>query len=541
MKTRFLSLVLILPFIFLSNSLNAQDKEQELFNTAFPKFGNELKCSKDITKMDNKTVKAFRTELNRLSDANDDLIAYNAGALGEENSKIFTPKDLKKLDIKKLENIISDMRNKIIAYMGSLTKYGADSIRCIRTISLYEGSYKRKNYEAAYNHWSFLFKFYPKSRKSIYSNGTKVILWKFKTEKNKELKEKWIDTLMQVYDQRIKYYLSRSYPKGYVLGQKGKDLFKYSPNDLEKAYKILEESIFLQKVNSQDAILFTYMQATDAMFKKEKIDAAKFVDNYNIISDLLKQRLTKTKKPGNVKKTIENVDLIFSNSDAASCDNIVGAYKTKFEESPEDVELLNKIVKILSDKECTKSDLYFKVVVALDKAEPTAFSSYGIAKMYFGKENFEKSKEYYDKAIGMETNDSLKAKYYYESAIVLSKMGKKVASKSNALKAASLRENYGAPYLLIATLYVSSGCRQMTFTKNGNRVKGELSRISNWVAVDKLIKAKTIDPSITEDANKLIRSYSGFPNKEDAFSYGLTKGMKVTVGCWINETTTARF
>jgi len=548
MKTRFISMVLILSFIFLSNNINAQNPEQELFNTAFPKFGNELKCSDNITKMDNKMVKVFRAELNKLSDANDDIVAYNAGALAEENSKVFTPKDLKKLDTKNLQKIISDMRSKIIAYMGSLTKYGADSINCIRNIALFTQSYKSKNYKAAYKYWSFLFQFYPKSSLNIYSRGTSVIQWKFKTEKNKELKQKWVDTLMLVYDQRVKYYLSRRYPKGYVIGKKGKDLLKYSPKDFEKAYKILEESVNLQKVNSQDGILFAYMQATDAMFKKKKIDAGVFIDNYNKISDLLNQRLTKVKKNDAVKKTIENVDLLFRKSDAASCENIVAIYKVKYKAAPNDIELLKKIAQILDDvagksknateaKKCTDSQLYFDVIIGLDKDKPTALSSYRIAKMYFLKGNNGKSKEYYEKAIGMETNDSIKSKYLYESAIVLNKLGKKAAARTKALEAAKLNPNYGAPYLLIATLYASSGCNKITSPK-----AAEMQGVSYWVAVDKLVKAKAIDPNIIADANKLINQYrSRFPNKEKGVWNNIFKGTKVTIGCWINESTTARF
>ncbi|MBN1251079.1 MAG: hypothetical protein JXR51_11810 [Bacteroidales bacterium] len=537
MKKRFVLLILFLPFIFLTEKVNAQDVEQELFNAAFPKFGNELKCDENISKMDNKTVLEFRTELKKLSNAIDDLVAFNAGALTDENFKVFTNKDLKKIDTKKLQPIITDKRNQIIEYMGTLTKYGADSINCIKTIFLFDQAYKNKKYNEAYKYWNFLFKFYPMSTKSIYSKGTDVIEYKYKVENNNDVKEKWIDTLMKVYDQRIKYYTDRKYPKGYVLGRKGKDLLKYRQEDVETAYKILEESIKLQNANSEDAVLLTFMQATEGMYRKEKIDAAVVVDNYSMISDLLARRLKNIKENDKVKQAIDGVDLIFTNSQAASCDKIIEAYQAKYNATPNDIPLLNKIAKILGEKDCTDSKLYFDVAIALDKAEPSAFSSYNIAIMSFKKDDLNKSKEYYDKAIKMEKTDSLKAKYYYESAIVLSKLGQKVASRTNALKAAELRSDFGAPYLLIATLYASSGCDEMTSPKSGN-----LSRISYWVAVDKLNKAKAVDPSIADQVNKLIYQYSSnFPNKEDAFFYGITKGINVTVGCWINETTTARF
>jgi hypothetical protein len=85
-------------------------------------------------------------------------------------------------------------------------------------------------------------------------------------------------------------------------------------------------------------------------------------------------------------------------------------------------------------------------------------------------------------------------------------------------------------------MYASSGCSQLSSPE------GELHNIAYWPAIDKLVKAKSVDPSVADAANRLISSYSGrFPNAENGFMIGVTKGRTVTVGCWINETTTARF
>jgi hypothetical protein len=62
-----------------------------------------------------------------------------------------------------------------------------------------------------------------------------------------------------------------------------------------------------------------------------------------------------------------------------------------------------------------------------------------------------------------------------------------------------------------------------------------------WIAVDQFINAKTIDTSLTDEANELINRYSQyFPNAEDAFFYGVQEGQEYSVGCWINEKTRAR-
>jgi hypothetical protein len=62
-----------------------------------------------------------------------------------------------------------------------------------------------------------------------------------------------------------------------------------------------------------------------------------------------------------------------------------------------------------------------------------------------------------------------------------------------------------------------------------------------WAALDKYYRAKSVDPSVADDANDKIGRYSQYmPSKTDLFDRGIAEGSSFTVGCWINETTTAR-
>ena len=62
-----------------------------------------------------------------------------------------------------------------------------------------------------------------------------------------------------------------------------------------------------------------------------------------------------------------------------------------------------------------------------------------------------------------------------------------------------------------------------------------------WVAVDKFIRAKSIDKTLTEKANKAIATYSKyFPNTESCFFNGVESGQRYKVECWINESTKVR-
>jgi len=534
MKKKVISLMLV-SVLFVVGKTFAQTSE-EIFSEAFPKLGNELKCNDSKAKLTAQEVADFRAELQKLADADDDLLAFNAGALTDENFKVFTNKKLKKADTEAIAKIIHEKRNKMIAYMGTKTKYGAEEMECKKAIALFKQSVKQKSYDDAYGYWNYLFHYYPMSTKSIYSK-TGFLKYQYNKSKTSEEKNAWIDTLMMVYDQRIKYFGNDpKYSKGFILGRKGRDLLKYRKTSIKEAYGYLYESVKLQGAKSEDAVLLTLMQATEGMFVNGEAEADIVVDNYSMISDLLAKRIGAVKNKTKTQQAIDGVDAIFANSKAATCEGIIGAYEKKFKANPDDLELLEKIAKILDDKDCTDSQLYFDIVEKLNKMKPSAFTSYGLANMSLKKNEYNKANEFLKKAIELETSDSLKAKYYYKLALVSNKQGQKQQARTYANKAINLRKDYGAPYLLIATLYAGSGCTTLT------KPEGELSRVSYWVAVDKLVQAKNADPSITADANKLIGQYSrNFPNKEDAFFLNVTKGKRVTVGCWINESTTARF
>ena len=63
-----------------------------------------------------------------------------------------------------------------------------------------------------------------------------------------------------------------------------------------------------------------------------------------------------------------------------------------------------------------------------------------------------------------------------------------------------------------------------------------------WVAVDYMVKAKNADPTLEEEANKMIVQYRQyFPEKSEAFMYNLTDGQSYRVSCGgMSATTTVR-
>jgi len=122
-----------------------------------------------------------------------------------------------------------------------------------------------------------------------------------------------------------------------------------------------------------------------------------------------------------------------------------------------------------------------------------------------------------------DSDEATDAEYNYELAVFTFKAGMAARAFAAARKAAELNPALAAKaYFLLGSIWGNTVCQ-------GNEIE---RRAPYWVAVDFLNKAKNADPSLTDDANNLIRQYSAyFPQTADAFMYDLSNGQSYTVSC----------
>lgn len=444
---------------------------------------------------------------------------------------------------------LADNPVKTNSQQDNLPKYGKDSVTCIQNLSLYYESYKQwrqshytsnSTVDYSYKYWQKVFSACPKSSENIYIAGAKMLNYFIKKAPTPEKKQSLIDSLMMVYDTRIRYFpLSRKTHNsqiGTILGRKGVALYQYRPDEYMKVYDILKKSLDLDKANTAGPVYVYYFRAVTKMASKGDVDTAAVVDAYDMISGYIEQNLKRYKAQGNTKKE-EEYNNIMGNIDAtfepfAKCNELTRIYLQKFEQTPEDVDLLKKIIAILNNKKCTDNPLYFDVTVKLYKLEPTPESAYTIGKMYMKQKRYKEAIPYMEDATKMNDKDKVDDAYIFlaETYRALDNFPK---ARQMALEAIKLNPIWGQPYIFIGDLYAMSAkkCGDNDLTK----------KVAYWAAVDKYKKARKVDPELAELANKRIHTYEVyFPSKEVLFFYALNPGDKYTVDCWINEVTTVR-
>ena len=424
---------------------------------------------------------------------------------------------------------------------GSRYGHGQDSINCLQNISIYTEYVKTNNFQDAFTPWKAVFDETPWAQVGTYTNGAKILRALIAAEKDGAKQKEYFNLLMKVHDQRIQYLdklntLSRTKSsKGDIMGTKAHDYLSMGGQDMNAAYEMFAEAVASEKHNLPYYVL---MEFVDVSARKTKIDAAhkeQLVQDYIAASGYANEALKAAKKESakkNYQTAKDNIDAYFINSGVATCDNLQEIYAPKVEENKGNIEYLKSVITVMQKLGCKESEAYFAASEYAHAIEPTAATAFGCGAMYYKKGDIDKSIQYFDNAIELEADPIQKAEYCYTAAQIL--FGNKQLSKAKQYARKSIEANgaNGKPYILIAQMYATS--------PNWND-EAALNKCTFFAVIDKLQKAKSVDPSCAEEADKLIRTYAAYtPKDEDLFFIGLKKGQAVTIGGWIGETTTIR-
>ena len=421
----------------------------------------------------------------------------------------------------------------------------AQNSECDADISVYREAFKQWDGKAStanpvmISAWRKVFINCPGYKERTLTDGTKIVNNALiRGTKDEALKEKYIDTLVMVYETRIQYF-----PKtkagdqvGNIKGRMGLDLMGF-PSRMEQAYDALKAAIDLDGNNANYAFIDGYFSTTINMVKAGKLDESLIIEEYSRLMDIVDYNISKYTQEGNEKQlnsyTATKGNLEGGVQPYANCEDLVRIYQKKFDADPDNVELLQKIASVLASRNCDKSDLYLAVAIKLHRLNPSPESAYFIGKRYLADQEYAKATGYLLEATKMQDVKSAQQAYKYLAQIMW-KEGKGEQGRAYARKAIELDKTDGEPYMIIGYIYAASS---KECSANPLQAKAVF-----WAAVDKFQRAKEVDPSIASKANEMIREYSKlFPTSEDAFFYNVFEGDTYQVECWINETTKARF
>ncbi len=407
-----------------------------------------------------------------------------------------------------------------------------DSLMCKEQLSLYREYYKIKLYGLAFPHWRWMFLNCPTGSQNIYIDGIKILSSQIDTIKNAELKEKMIDTLLMVHDQRIQYFGR----EGYVLGRKAIDAVTYRPEKGEQSIEWFKRSVELQGNQSDGAVLVYYLNTAAQLVKESIVEKSDLFAIYDKVLSIAEYNISQStgneKEFANWNNIKSNIEMIIE--PMASCTDLVAIYEKKFKEFPNDTLLLINMTNILDKRNCTQEgDLFYRAAGNLHKLKPSAQSAYMMGRLAIQNNHIAKASEYMEEAAKLFTDNGDKIKALYALVGIYMTNRNFSIARSTAYKIIQLNPNEGKAYILIGDMYAMSAGMCETDDMGGKTVF--------WAAIDKYIKAKSVDSTTEQEANEKISQYSRYyPPKQDLFFRDLEVGKPYTVGCWINEQTTIR-
>ena len=407
---------------------------------------------------------------------------------------------------------------------------------CMENLSLFHESVKNKQYDEAYGFWLPVYQSRPDLNKAIYTDGTEILGHRYQQATDENVRKALRDSIMQLHDDRIKYFDEARYPDTYVLGVKAMDYLTYFPEDelALPAYGWMKESVTALGAKAQITVLRKFVELSYNIYKSNTEQYGdQFLADYQLASAALEQIVVAGgKNAEHATSQKAYVDRLYAASGAADCGQMDQMYATVVAESANDIEKLGSIMKLYRRLGCTESDVYFAAAEHAHKLQPTDESAAGCAQMCIKKGDLNGALEYYKQALSMVADDEDKADYLYRVANVYVLLKNYQQGAAYAQQSLDVNPEDGRCYLLIGICYASAKIYDDPI----------LARSVFWVACDMFRKAKTVDSSCATDANKLIATYSQyFPSKEDVFFHKeLNDGQPFRVGGWIGKTTTCR-
>lgn len=414
---------------------------------------------------------------------------------------------------------------------GSKYGQGQDSINCLMNLSLYREFFKHSNYNDAIKSWRIVFNECPASSQNMYVDGVKMYKKFISGEKNPDMINNYIDTIMLIYDRRMEYFNDEAN----VLGRKATDLLRYRKDDLEsieEAYGYLSKSIELDPEEARDAILILFVNASVSLHKADVVTQDQAIQDYFTASNIIDDQLEKNPSNRRFLRAKDYVDEFMLGEGILTCQALNEYYEPRFGANKEDEAFLNKMIDFYYNSGCDRSDMYVQASEQLYKIKPDHESAYKLARLLVAKESYDKATMYYLEAIKGDTDPKTKGTYYYELAQVTRVLGDPCQCIEYAREAIKLDPDNGEAYILLGDSFIES-------RKNlGDDFE---QRTAFWAATDQFIKAKNVDPAVAADADKRINDYaSQYPNSEDCFFRTLNDGDSYLVEGCINEYTTVR-
>lgn len=431
---------------------------------------------------------------------------------------------------------------------------------------LYRDHVRARQYKEAYPLWSKLIEHAPAGHEFHFIDGVEIYQTFYREAETGEERAEYLQKILDLFDQYVLCFgetvRQGRKREGNIHYRKGFTLY-YLGVEYDQAFEALQTAVEMDgnalpsfafyplgdiTVRRFDALRAQH-NGSEVPLPDDKI--ALYRDIYLTLESIAKHNMAggDADEATRYREAWEQVQARFAPIEVFlfDCDFMMAKLAPQYAAEPENRELYRDIYSTLIRAGCDREHPMLVEIHGKDEVFQAARRDSIRQAQYaenpalhandlFREGKFTESAAKYREAIQQAPDNERKAEYAMMlTRIHAYRLNNRSAARAAAREALSYNPNLGEAYLEIGKLYASSGavCRD---------VDPFLGWAVSWAAVDQFIQARNVDPSVRDEANQLIARYTPFfPPLEEGFQRNIREGDSYTVGCWINERTTARF
>lgn len=369
----------------------------------------------------------------------------------------------------------------------------------------------------------------PNHHISLYIQGIELFDKLATLEKNADKKKAYIDSLMIIYDLRIK----TCGDEANVFNRKALSFVKHNANAQPvETLEILDKAFEMNGNNILESTIVPYFHVVRLNFLNKKVSEDDVLTRYDKLIEIVDAKIqdaqSKGKPVDKLQKMKEDLEQLLLNTVPINCDIVRSKFVPKFKANPNDIDIAKKIFTFMLKDKCTDDPVWLEAAEAVyNSGEKNCGLAKNLGIIHLSKENYDKAEKFLKEAQSICTEGSDKAEILLYLGSVEARKGNRSGAREFYRQAAAADAGTAKQaYEKIGDLYLNSFdvCKKLE-----SRVT---DRLVYLIAYDYYAKAG--------DSKKMAIAKDGFPSKEEIFTENIESGTKVTVGCWINEATTIR-
>lgn len=399
------------------------------------------------------------------------------------------------------------------------------------SVSLYTDYQKNGEFQKAATSLHWLLTTLPDLNTSIYINGADIYDKLADKEKDPARKKILVDSLMLMYDLRIKYCGEEAT----VINRKALSSAKHNLNTPGKEVEVLalfDKAFELNGNNVTDGSLIPYLQAVRLnKLKLKNLSDEQVLQRYDKVIEIIDAKIKKAQSEGKpIDKYVaykSDADKILISIVKVDCEFVRKNLAPKFKQNPTDIGLAKKIFAFMLQDGCTDDPLWLEAGEAIHKGGE---KDYGLAKNlgkgYYRMEKFDKAEFYFKEALELTTNAS-------DKADMLILLGSNESRKGN---------KQGARELFRQALTTDAGNKE-AYEKIGDLYSNSFNECSKKesYAEDRLVYIAAYEMyARSGNQQKMAQAKAQFPSTTELFELNWNEGEVKKISCWINESVTLK-